>query len=120
MRNISFSMTKQQVYNKTKDVTRRNGWLTLKPNEILRAVEKAQGLKKGQKITRICYIIVVSSRREPLNIIDKTECIREGFPELEPQEFIDMFCKSHKGVKPDSEITRIEFQYLEKEPNTLF
>lgn len=120
MRNISFSMTKQQVYNKTKDVTRRNGWLTLQPGEILRAVEKAQGLKKGEKITRICYIIVVSARREPLNLINQTDCMREGFPDLLPFEFVEMFCKSHKGVKPDSEITRIEFQYLEKEPNTLF
>ena len=44
MRNMSFSATVQQVRDRTKTVTRRVGWKTLQPGEVLRAVEKGQGL----------------------------------------------------------------------------
>ena len=30
-----------------------------------------------------------------------------------PMDFVEMFCKSHKGIQPASEITRIEFKYVE-------
>ncbi len=44
------------------------------------------------------------------------ECFYEGFPEMPPGRFIDMFCKSHKGCTPDSVVTRIEFSYLPDQP----
>ena len=45
------------------------------------------------------------------------ECRKEGFgdhPSLRsPSEFVAFFCSSHKGCMPQSEITRIEFEYLD-------
>ena len=59
MRNISFSMTTEAVRRREKTVTRRLGWWNLKPGTVLQAVEKAQGLKKGEHVKPICLIRVV-------------------------------------------------------------
>lgn len=111
-RNISFFLTTDQIRNKTKDVTRRDGWKFLKVGDILNACVKCQGLRKGEKIEKICQIEVLSLQRQRLTKMNKNECIREGFPEMSAIEFINMFCKSHKGVSASSEVTRIEFKYL--------
>ncbi len=117
-RNISFMLTQPQVKTKTKDVTRRDGWEHLKKGDILWGVEKGQGLKKGEKIQRMALIRVVDARREPLErmfnefLYGLAECNREGFPNLHPEQFIEMFCSSHKGCKRETQITRIEFEYL--------
>ncbi len=39
------------------------------------------------------------------------ETAREGFPELSPVEFVEMFCKANKrqGVTPETVVNRIEF-----------
>ena len=50
MRNMSFFMTTGQMYAQTKDITRRFGWWLLEPGDIVCAVEKSQGLQKGEKI----------------------------------------------------------------------
>lgn len=116
MRNISFSLTTPQMHADTKDVTRRLGWWNLQPGQQLRACEKCMGLKKGEKIKVICIIEIVSVRREPLRrMFDEPaygidECEREGFPDMNAAQFIDMFCKSHKGCTPDTEVNRIEFK----------
>jgi hypothetical protein len=80
------------------------------------------GLKPGEKIDRLCLIRVVGVRREQLRrMTDEldyglSETTLEGFPEGHqkhcPSEFVSMFCASHKGVTPDSTITRIEFEYV--------
>lgn len=104
-----------------KDVTRRNGWEFLVGGEQLGACEKCQGLGPGGKIVRMGVIMVLDARREPLRrMLDepeygKEECRREGFPEMTPAEFVEFFCKGHKGVTPDSIITRIEFAYGDAE-----
>ena len=101
-----------------KDVTRRNGWKFLKVGDKLTACEKCQGLGKGGSVVKICTIVVLDVRREPLRrMLDepaygKEECRREGFPGMTPAEFVSFFCKGHKGVTPDSIITRIEFGYI--------
>ena len=41
-RNMSFMITKEQVRNRTKTVTRRLGWAFLKPGDIVNAVEKGK------------------------------------------------------------------------------
>ena len=110
-RNMSFMLTKRQVRAKEKNVTRRRGWWFLKAGDVLWAVEKAQGLKKGEKIKRICLIRVKSTRAEPLNIIDQAEVDREGFPEMCPDEFIAMFTR-HNRCPPDETVNRIAFEYL--------
>jgi len=111
-RNMSFMLTTEQIRNKTKDVTRRLKWLFVKPGDILNAVEKGMGLKKGEKVVRICQIRVVSTRLEELNKITKEDCIREGFPQMEPREFVEMFCK-HNKCEQTRTINRIVFEYLE-------
>jgi len=112
MRNMSFMLTTDQVYSKTKTVTRRRGWWFLKPGDIVCAVEKGMGLKKGKKIKKICPISIVSVRREPLHCISSEEVFKEGFPGASPEWFIAMFCKSHKGTHLNSIVNRIEFEYL--------
>jgi hypothetical protein len=119
MRNMSFSMTTDQVRAGTKDVTRRLGWSFLKPGDRLMAVEKCQGLKKGECIKRIREIEIVSNEPEPLeNIIynpfrnqHHMEVDREGFPGVSPIEFIKMFC-AEMGTTRTSIVNRIEFKYV--------
>jgi hypothetical protein len=118
MRNISFALTTPQILAATKHITRRLGWLTLKPGDLLRPVRKCMGLKKGEKPEVLRGpICVVSIRREPLRAMTddlnygQAECKREGFPDMTPAEFVTMFCKSHKGCTPDTEVTRIAFAY---------
>jgi hypothetical protein len=117
-RNISFSMTTPQFMDGTKDVTRRMGWENLKAGDVLRAVEKCMGLKKGEKMKPLDMIRVVSARREILDEMTRdpdyglVECKREGFPEMVPSEFIEFFCRGHRGAYPKRAITRIEFKRL--------
>ena len=114
-RNISFSLTTPQFLDGSKDVTRRDGWAFLKPGDVLCAVEKSQGLKKGEKVKRLGMIRVVSVRRERLDrLLDeraygRSEVTREGFPGWTPDKFVIFFRKSHKGIESRSEVTRIEF-----------
>ncbi len=110
-RNMSFSMTTAQIKNRTKTVTRRFGWNFLKPGVDLWAVEKSMGLKKGEKINRLALIHVVSVRKEPIKNISQEDCIKEGFPEMSPADFVKMIC-THYGCQDYDMINRIEFIYL--------
>lgn len=110
-RNMSFAMTTDQVKEQTKDVTRRFGWLFLKPGDVVCAVEKAMGLKKGEKIKRLGLIEVVSVSQEPLNFITQDDVRREGFPDWTPAQFIQMLVDHYK-VDPAASVNRIEFKYL--------
>lgn len=116
-RNISFAMTTAQIEAETKDVTRRFGWYFLKPGDRLCGVKKAMGLKKGEKIERLCMIEVISARTEPLNAITQNDVIREGFPNWTPTDFIDFIVKHYKCPR-DKPINRIEFKYLKPCPRT--
>jgi len=84
----------------------------------LMAVEKAQGLKKGEKIKRLGVVEVVNVCRERLDDLwlercypfgGRSELAKEGFPNMTPMEFTDMFCKANK-CKADVQVTRIEFR----------
>jgi hypothetical protein len=111
-RNMSFMLTTEQIRNKTKDVTRRLKWLFVKPGDVLNAVEKGMGLKKREKVVRICQIRVISTRLERLNKITKEDCIREGFPQMGPRDFVEMFC-NHNKCEETKTVNRIVFEYLE-------
>lgn len=120
MRNISFALTTEQVRNRTKTVTRRLGWKDLKPGTLLQPVEKAQGLKKGERVTKIGGPIrVISVRREPLTDLTEREfygcdeVVDEGFATLSPGQFVAMFCQ-HNRFQPSDDVTRIEFEYVEQ------
>lgn len=113
MKNISFALTTRQFRERTKFVTRRLGWKTLRPGEILMACEKCQGLKKGEHPVKLGAIRVTEIWHEPLHLITE-ECgatALEGFPEMTPQEFVEFFCE-HNGCTSDRVVTRIRFEYL--------
>ncbi|MCK5609275.1 ASCH domain-containing protein [Candidatus Pacearchaeota archaeon] len=110
---MSFAITKEQIENQTKTVTRRLGWKFLKPGDIVQPVEKCMGLKKGEKIKRIGGPIrIVDISKELLYEVSFTEMPKEGFPGLTSFDFVNMFCK-HMKCKSDQEVTRIEFEYTE-------
>lgn len=121
MPNMSFALTKYQYMTGTKTVTRRMGWKHLKAGDLFSAVEKSQGLKKGERVVIMGANKVISARWEPLRrMIDdpeygKSEVILEGFPDLTPAEFIEFFCKTHKGCTPETLVHRIEFEKLKGE-----
>jgi|TARA_R100000501_G_C2569221_1_gene76741 hypothetical protein len=117
-RNISFALTTDQIRNRTKTVTRRLGWKFLASGDVLNACVKCQGLKPGEKIQRLGQVRVANVNQEPLNdmttepLYGRDECRREGFPDMEPHEFVSMFCNAMK-CRPEDDITRIEFEYVD-------
>ena len=111
-RNMSFAMTTQQIIDRRKWVTRRFGWWFLKPGDTVNAVEKAMGLQKGEKVVRLCQIKIIDVRREPLNAITQLDCILEGFPQMKPDEFVEMLVK-HYRCDPAKVCNRIEFDYVD-------
>lgn len=111
---MSFALTEPQLLNGMKTVTRRVGWLTLKEGDELVAVRKAMGLKKGESVKRLARLRVMSVRREPLNTITQADCRAEGFPGHTPESFVAFFCRTHPGCTPRTEITRIEFEMVER------
>lgn len=123
MRNISCALTKRQIRDRSKTVTRRAGWINkrtgepiVKRGDILRFVEKCQGLKKGEQMTPIAVVRVLGVRREPLGAI-RIEGNRgtsaEGFPEMTRSEFVRFFLETHRALKSENDlVTRIEFEYV--------
>lgn len=127
MRNLSFALTTAQVRARTKTVTRRRGtwWArVLKPGDLLCAVEKSQGIKRGG-LVRLGVIRVVSVRTERLDAMTNhgttcvseygdAEAVKEGFGghPIDGYGFILMFCE-HMGGAPDQTVTRIEFEYVD-------
>lgn len=111
MRNISCQLTTQQVIERTKFVTRRLGWKNLKPGDLLQICEKCMGLKKGEKPRKLAKVRVVSALPERLDWITPEECVKEGFPDHSPRQFVKMFCR-HMGCLPSTIVTRIEWEYL--------
>jgi hypothetical protein len=108
MRNMSFALTTTQVMESTKTVTRRLGWLTLKPGQQIRPVRKCMGLRPGEKLDVLRDpLTVVSVRREPLRaMLDDLDPVYQW-----PSSFVGMFCATHKGCTPETIVTRIEFAY---------
>lgn len=116
---MSVALTEPQVQVRSKDVTRRMGWWKdkrgnrlLYPGDLLTLCRKVMGRKKGEPLVRLVDVEVVSVRREKLYQISNDEVRREGFPHWDAHEFIEFFCKSHKGCTWDSMVTRIEWRYL--------
>jgi len=121
MQNMNFWLTTEQIRNHGKDVTRRLRWWNARPGQLLSAVVKGIGLKKGEKVVKITTIRIVSTRAEPLHALTDnleyglSECRREGFgnhPTLWwPPNFVAWFCKWH-GIDDIWPVNRIEFEYV--------
>ena len=88
--------------------------------DLIQAVVKGMGLKKGEKVERLRVIRITDVRRESLGSLiggtytdrmAKREVIAEGFPNLSPRQVVEMFCE-HNGCTRHTVVTRIEFGYL--------
>lgn len=118
---MSVAMTTQAVRNRTKTVTRRAGWSYLRPGDRVTLCEKVQGRKPGEPLVRICTVEVVSVRRESLAELTAPdlpeyghdEMAREGFPGLDPAEFVRRWFTEAQGIAPDALVTRVEWRYVD-------
>jgi len=123
-RNQSFMLTKEQYRSRIKTVTRRVGWRFAKVGELVNGCEQCQGLKKGQRIIVMGQHRFIDLRWEPLRrLIDEPdygaeEVIKEGFPDMTPAEFVEMFCRANR-CQPDIEVHRMRFEYVDKEGHRL-
>lgn len=114
MRQISFALTTKQIRTHSKTVTRRMGWATLMPGTLLQPIRKGQGLKKGERVEKIGGPIrVVRVTREPIAAVSVDDTRREGFPGMQPEEFVRMFVAMNAGCNWRTVVTRIEFSYVE-------
>ena len=114
-RNMSFFLTTDAIRERRKTVTRRLGWSFLKPGDIVNACVKCQGLRKGEKVERICQIRILSNRHEQLRRITLEDVRRECVDGVDTVvDFIVMFC-DHNGWEidqgMDENLNRIEFEY---------
>lgn len=123
-RMMSVRFTEDAVRERRKTVTRRKGWWRrdgsplVTPGDELRLVRQSMGLRKGETVEEIARVRVVAISREPLRAIladvpvyGRVEMLREGFPGLHPQEFIDRYF-TPQGIRPEDDITRIQWEYL--------
>lgn len=82
---------------------------------MLRAVEKGMGLKKGQKARKLAEICIVYAIPQRLGDITQEDVVLEGFPEMTPDQFVEMFCNAHasRKVTGDTVVNRIQFKYMD-------
>lgn len=112
MRNMSFMLTPAQIMAQNKTVTRRQGWRHLKVGDLIQPVKKGMGLSKGEKVEKLGGPIRITDiRREPISSITLDDCVREGFPWMNPADFILMYCKANKCTA-SALCTRISFEYV--------
>jgi hypothetical protein len=111
---MSVALTEDAVRDRRKTVTRRLGWRMLKPGDHLTLCRKVMGRRAGEPLVRICDVEVVDVRREPLWNITEEDVEREGFDRHEwvASDFVEFFCE-HMNCTPDTEVTRIEWRYLD-------
>jgi hypothetical protein len=128
---MSVAMTEQAVLDRTKTVTRRQGWWLNKrgvriidAGNRLTLCRKVMGRKPGQPLVRLTEVEVVSVRRERLDLLltapayGKAEVALEGFPGMDPAEFIRRYFTDAQGIQPHDEITRVEWRYIEEKRNS--
>ena len=111
-RNMSFALTIEQVRNKIKCVTRRQGWSNVKPGQKLQPIVKGMGLQKGEKVEKIGSLIeVISIRSEIIRDITLEDISLEGCRGMSVNEFVYMYCQANK-VTSDQYCNRIEYRCL--------
>jgi hypothetical protein len=132
---MSVSYTEQAVLERRKTVTRRAGWWLdkrgrrlLVPGDTVTLCRKVMGRKKGEPLVRLVDVEAVAVTREPLAALLTSESLelgsgpsawaiaeveREGFPGMDPAEFVQRFFVDAQGITPSEPVTRIEWRYLE-------
>lgn len=111
---MSVAFTEQAVVERRKTVTRRKGWVFLKPGDRLTLCRKVMGRKKGEPLVRLVDVEVVDVRREPLGDMPESDVTLEGFPEMSRVDFINRFFVNAQGIFGDDLVTRIEWRYLDE------
>ncbi len=111
---MAFSKTIPQMRDYSKTLTTRDGWWCSRtnlprvaPGEVVTAIEKGMGLRKGDRQVVIHDIEIVRVWREPNDHITQAGVVMEGFPGLSPEGFVAMF-----GGDPGRIVTRILFFHL--------
>jgi hypothetical protein len=116
---MSVAFTEDAVRARTKTVTRRKGWTFLKAGDQLTLCRKVMGRKKGEPLVKVAEVEVVSVRREPLDwaifAYGPSEMAREGFPDLDPREFVRRYFVEAQGMGEHDTVTRIEWRYLDQQ-----
>lgn len=116
---MSVSMTTAAVIERRKYVTRRKGWLQLEPGMPLTLCRKVQGRRPGEPLERLAEVEVLSVRRESLFELvrnagyGRSEVAAEGFPDLDPAEFVRRFFTDAQNIGLMDEVTRIAWRYLD-------
>lgn len=124
---MSFAYTTDQIRARTKTVTRRLGWWEdrrgrrlIHPGDRLTGCAKVMGRKPGEPLVRLAEVEVIDVRREPLSLLltdpeyGAREVAAEGFPGMDPAEFIRRFFTVAQGVPAEQVVTRIEWRYLDE------
>lgn len=119
---MSVSHTERAVRERRKTVTRRLGWLFLKPGDRVTLCRKVMGRKPGEPLVRIAEVEVVGVRREPLTAITDDDVEREGVDaalevagRTEAEAWASWFAWTMR-CSVDDEVTRIEWRYLDPYP----
>jgi len=112
---MSFSKTLRQFRDRSKTVTRRDGWWDLELDEprvpvggIITGIEKGMGLAKGERQVVLGDVRVLAARREPLGDITPEDVAREGFPGKSTEWFIHELYRK----PPEHIVTRIGFEHV--------
>ncbi|MEV6073391.1 hypothetical protein AB0L82_43175 [Nocardia sp. NPDC052001] len=113
---MAVSLTEPQVRDRSKTVTRRTGWRNLRAGQRITLCRKVMGRRRRdgsvEPLVRITDVEILEVTPERLADITRDEVVAEGFPEMNPQEFVEFFCRTHRGCTPDSTVTRIQWRYL--------
>ncbi len=109
---MSVSLTEPQVIAREKTVTRRMGWRMARVGDQLTLCRKVMGRKADEPLVRIAQVEITAISREPLAAISQADLVAEGFPNMTASEFVAFFCSTHRGCRPDSLVTRIQWRYL--------
>lgn len=90
---MSVAFTEQAVIERRKTVTRRKGWLFVKPGDRLTLCRKVMGRKPGEPLVRLAEVEVVDVQRHRLGELltcdpqeAREEMSREGFPGRGPRQ----------------------------------
>lgn len=130
---MSVAYTEDAVRARTKTVSRRMGWVFLKPGERVTLCRKVMGRKPGEPLERLAEVEIVSVQRVRLCDMDPGDIALEAvdpakwwdrplMPQMEisnrvaPVElWVSWFAETMRCRITDP-VTRIEWRYLDPRP----